>query len=141
MLFSTRSRKGITRLSLIERASITIPDEIKDILVGILLGDALVRKVVKFVLISYLFSLFLSYITISLEENTMLASIPILSYSDPKGQKSAILAEIRGKSGIYVWKNQTNGKKYIGSSVDLTTRLRNYFNISYLSDLKRIMVI
>lgn len=30
---------------------------------------------------------------------------------------------------------------YVGSSVDLSNRLRNYFNISYLSDLKDIMLI
>ena len=35
-----RSTKGITRLSWLERSLIAMPDEIKDILVGILLGDA-----------------------------------------------------------------------------------------------------
>jgi hypothetical protein len=44
-LFSTtqinaRSTKGIKRLSSTERALITIPKKKKDILVGILLGDA-----------------------------------------------------------------------------------------------------
>ena len=39
------STKGITRLSSAERALVTIPDNIKDILVGILLGDAhIVRR-------------------------------------------------------------------------------------------------
>lgn len=45
MLYVARSTKGIIRLSSIERALITIPDDIKDILVGILLGDAhIVRR-------------------------------------------------------------------------------------------------
>ena len=39
-----QSTKGITRLSSQERKSIVIPDDIKDILVGILLGDAHIVK-------------------------------------------------------------------------------------------------
>ena len=42
---ATRSTKGILRLSSSERALITMPDDIKDILVGILLGDGhIVRR-------------------------------------------------------------------------------------------------
>lgn len=47
MLYVVRSTKGITRLSSAEdkRALITIPNDIKDVLVGILLGDAhIVRR-------------------------------------------------------------------------------------------------
>ncbi len=40
ILYTFRSTKNITRLSSSERALITIPDDIKDVLVGILLGDA-----------------------------------------------------------------------------------------------------
>jgi hypothetical protein len=44
-LFASRSTKGITRLSSSERVLITIPNNIKDILIGILLGDAhIVRR-------------------------------------------------------------------------------------------------
>jgi LAGLIDADG DNA endonuclease family len=40
-----RSTKGITRLSSAERATIKLPDETKEVLVGILLGDAhIVRR-------------------------------------------------------------------------------------------------
>ena len=42
---ATRSRKGIVRLSSAERALITIPNDINDILVGLSLGDAhIVRR-------------------------------------------------------------------------------------------------
>lgn len=44
ILLSIRSTKGIKRLSPKERALITIPDEIKEILVGILLGDAHIAR-------------------------------------------------------------------------------------------------
>jgi hypothetical protein len=39
-----RSTKGITRLSCSERTSIILGDEIKDVLIGILLGDARIVK-------------------------------------------------------------------------------------------------
>jgi hypothetical protein len=45
MFFAARSTKGVTRLSSAERILITIPDYIKDILVGVLLDDAhIVRR-------------------------------------------------------------------------------------------------
>lgn len=40
ILFAAGSTKGVERLSKSERASINIPDDIKEILIGILLGDA-----------------------------------------------------------------------------------------------------
>lgn len=66
---------------------------------------------------------------------------PVFVYSDLKKEKASILTDNKGKSGVYMWTNQVNGKIYIGSSVDLSKRLRNYFNISYLSDFKDIMII
>lgn len=59
----------------------------------------------------------------------------------PKVEKATILKENKGKSGIYLWTNKINGKRYIGSAVDLSNRLRNYFNTSYLEDRKDIMII
>ena len=45
VLFAARSTKGITRLSPTERASVKLPDEVKEVLIGILLGDAhIVRR-------------------------------------------------------------------------------------------------
>ena len=45
VLFSTRSTKGVTRLSSSDRALVTLPDEVKEVLIGILLGDAhIVRR-------------------------------------------------------------------------------------------------
>jgi hypothetical protein len=40
----TRSTKGIIRLSAAERKIIVMPDDIKDVLIGILLGDAHIVK-------------------------------------------------------------------------------------------------
>jgi len=44
-LFAARYTKGIKRLSSVERALITIPDYVKEILVGILLGDGYIVKI------------------------------------------------------------------------------------------------
>ena len=41
---TTRSTKGITRLSAAERKLVLMPDDIKDVLIGILLGDAHIVK-------------------------------------------------------------------------------------------------
>ena len=61
---------------------------------------------------------------------------PVYVYSEHKSDKASILTDNKGKSCVYMWTNKVNGKIYIGSSVDLSKRLRNYFNTSYLSDLK-----
>lgn len=143
---NARSTKGII-LSSVERALITLPDEVKDILVGILLGDLCLFIVAKiwlgdlclfivagtrprswYLYLKYLFS-FLLYFT------------NFIVYTNPKNEKAIILKENKGKSGVYQWTNKINGKRYIGSSVDLSNRLRNYFNISYLTASKDIMII
>ena len=54
VLFAARSTKGVTRLSPAERGSIKLPDEAKEVLIGILLGDAhicgiVVKRLVFFV--------------------------------------------------------------------------------------------
>lgn len=46
--------------------------------------------------------------------------------------KLEIFKENKGKSGIYIWENQINGNRYIGSSVHLTIRFKSYFNSNHL---------
>lgn len=58
-----------------------------------------------------------------------------------KSEKSSIYADNRDKSGIYLWRNKINGKIYIGSSVNLSKRFKNYFNESYITRLKDYMII
>lgn len=117
-----------------ERALIKLPDDVKEVLIGILLGDGFVVRVVMFTAFCFILS-----INCNIEENLELTLMspplftPVLIYSDLKSEKSSILRDNKGKSGIYMWTNKVNGKIYIGSSVDLANRLRNYFNISYLS--------
>ena len=61
--------------------------------------------------------------------------VPIKSYSNaeaPSGYKDKILKENKDKSGIYMWKNNINNKKYIGSSQNLRKRFISYFNTNHL---------
>ena len=62
------------------------------------------------------------------------AIIPIKSYSNVSVDKSKILEENKNKSGIYMWTNLINGKCYIGSAVNLSNRLSNYYSTTYMED-------
>ena len=49
----------------------------------------------------------------------------------------SIFQENQGKSGVYRWVHLESGRSYIGSSTNLTSRFRHYFNKKYLSSEKR----
>lgn len=49
-------------------------------------------------------------------------------YLKPSIQKDSIFSENRGKSGIYCWVNTISGKFYIGSAMNLSTRLYSYYS-------------
>ena len=46
--------------------------------------------------------------------------------------KKDILNENKGKSGIYMLTNKLTEEIYIGQSIDISKRLKNYLNPSYL---------
>lgn len=54
--------------------------------------------------------------------------------------KLAILNYIKGKAGIYMWTNNLNGKKYVGSSVNLRRRLLEYYNVNRLLNEKSMPI-
>nr|YP_010608718.1 ribosomal protein S3 [Drechslerella dactyloides]WAN89798.1 ribosomal protein S3 [Drechslerella dactyloides] len=56
---------------------------------------------------------------------------PIKIYINADTQNSLILKDNENKSGIYRWVNLINGKSYIGSSINLYRRLKEY-SIIYL---------
>jgi len=58
--------------------------------------------------------------------------VPIMIYNNTDTEKSRILFENKGKTGIYMWTHNLSGKIYIGSAVDLSKRLKNYYFISTL---------
>lgn len=58
--------------------------------------------------------------------------VPAATYLNSDTQKLDILNQNQGKTGVYRWTSRESGKSYVGSSVDLKARLKNYFKISYL---------
>jgi len=58
---------------------------------------------------------------------------PVIVYSNSDTQKLDILKDNKGKSGIYLWKNEINEKLYVGSAQDLTRRLNQYYSIYHLT--------
>lgn len=48
-------------------------------------------------------------------------------------RKKTIFRENRGKSGIYRFVNILNGRSYLGSSVDLTRRFRDYLSSEWIN--------
>lgn len=55
----------------------------------------------------------------------------IINYDSDK-DKLIILDLCNNKSGIYMWTNKLNNKRYIGSSVNLKRRLLEYYNVNRL---------
>lgn len=61
---------------------------------------------------------------------------PVKVYVNADIDKTLILKENKGKCGIYLpfgfWTNITNGRSYVGSSVNLERRLKCYYNTYFL---------
>jgi group I intron endonuclease len=56
-----------------------------------------------------------------------------LIYYKPKTNQTIIMTELKKKIGVYVWINTINKKVYIGSSVNLRSRIYTYFSPVSLS--------
>jgi excinuclease UvrABC nuclease subunit len=64
-----------------------------------------------------------------MKNSNKIASIAI--YNDAGAQIKSIFKENKGKSGIYRWTNNITGASYVGSAVDLTRRLRDYYSSGF----------
>lgn len=53
---------------------------------------------------------------------------PVKSYNNAELLKKVILAENRNNSGIYRWINNLNNNTYVGSGINLSKRLGDYYN-------------
>ena len=67
--------------------------------------------------------------------------VPVLKYENADLQKKQVVKENKGRSGVYLWQNNVNGNCYIGSSVDLGRRFKNYFSFNYITKSKSSMLI
>ena len=67
-------------------------------------------------------------------------SSDLVVFLDADKDKLDILNYVKGKSGIYMWTNKLNGKKYVGSSVILKRRLLEYYNVNRLLNEKSMPI-
>jgi group I intron endonuclease len=57
---------------------------------------------------------------------------PVKVYNSLKEDRALILKDQKGKSGIYCLMNKINGHTYVGSSINLASRMKNYLNNTFL---------
>lgn len=60
------------------------------------------------------------------------AMIPVKYYENALLSKNVIFTENKNKSGIYRWVNKLNNNTYVGSGLDLSKRVGDYYNKSEL---------
>jgi group I intron endonuclease len=63
---------------------------------------------------------------------------PIKVYDNLKEDKINILKEQKDKSGVYYLVNKINGHSYVGSSINLASRMKNYLNKTFLKSRQNI---
>lgn len=66
-----------------------------------------------------------------------LSIIPVVTYNNAFSNKNQIILDNKEKAGIYCWTLLSSGKSYVGSSINLGRRLRDYFNPIYISHFTR----
>jgi len=58
---------------------------------------------------------------------------PAAIYAKADVLKFKVYLENKGKSGIYLWTNLINGKRYVGSAVDFRKRMISYYSLKHLA--------
>jgi group I intron endonuclease len=61
---------------------------------------------------------------------------PIKIYNNLKEDKAQILKNQKDKTGVYYLVNNLNGHTYVGSSINLSSRMKNYLNNNFLRSRK-----
>ena len=57
---------------------------------------------------------------------------PVKKYENFYRDRANILKDLKGKSGVYYFINNVNGNSYVGSSINIANRMKNYLNTSFL---------
>lgn len=63
---------------------------------------------------------------------------PLMIYDNFKENKIKIFKDQKNKSGVYCLVNNTNGHSYVGSSISINSRMKNYLNNTFLNNKKNI---
>ena len=77
------------------------------------------------------------YSTSNIENNTKDLN-PLKVYNNFQENRLDILKEQKDKSGVYCFINKINGNSYVGSSINLASRMRNYLNNTFLKSKQNI---
>jgi|ERR1700761_5650202 len=64
--------------------------------------------------------------------NKNLSNQSVIIYSNAEIERLQILSDNKGKTGIYLWTHKESGKMYVGSAIDLSRRLKDYYSPSKL---------
>ena len=59
---------------------------------------------------------------------------PIKYYTNIKEDRKVLIRDLKEKTGVYCLVNLINGHIYIGSSINLAVRMRNYLNTTFLKN-------
>lgn len=62
----------------------------------------------------------------------------LVTYDNFKEDRSIILKEQKDQSGVYCLVNKINGHSYVGSSINLASRMKNYLNNTFLKSRQNI---
>ena len=65
--------------------------------------------------------------------------VPIIIYDNADIYKLKAVKENTKKSGVYRWVNKVNGNCYVGSSINLAKRFKNYYDFNYISKNKMLI--
>jgi len=77
-------------------------------------------------------------LTLSQKDDNTDNLVPLTVYDNFKEDRVNILKEQKDKSGIYCLINKNNGHSYVGSSINLASRMKNYLNNSFLKSKQNI---
>jgi hypothetical protein len=71
------------------------------------------------------------YSTSSMENNPKNLK-PVKVYNSLKNDRIQIFKDQKNKSGVYYLINNINGHTYVGSSINIASRMKNYLNNAFL---------
>jgi len=71
-------------------------------------------------------------------ENKINSLNPLIKYNNFKQDRISILNDCKDMTGIYLLLNNVNGHTYVGSSINLASRMRNYLNTSFLKSKQNV---
>lgn len=73
-----------------------------------------------------------------LKEDNIKDLNPVVLYENFKEDRAQILKEQKDKSGVYCLINKINGHSYVGSSINLASRMKNYLNNTFLKSRQNV---